>query len=391
MKKFFKKLGITICIIMAISLSMSVLASDTGIPEETQSSNTESNQEYTINSDTTILDKELTSSEIYEVDADVVLAATDFMKSVGKSGELIEPIDLYNLNDHLECICYKISTGGWITVNAKSHMIDDYCDSGLSEPHQFLQRRNARPRFYTNGPLQTYYDGGNDKVIEIHTGEVFNKNDFIRIYDEKERAYEKIVSTRAVEPDFGKDTKAWNAGTTYFCVPTGSGIFLEYYQRKLLSNSSSTTIPDSLIGRVTQSNLMSWLTSGKPPYLVNAPLYFDKICNGSTGSSIDDNFKGLNTYLDESCYNTGTFYQKSYDWNHMKERLDIKKPLLIHMDKPTTEMWWNVADGSHTCVACGYHIISSTEKQFIINDGWGNNHRYVGIRAGVFTKYIFLA
>lgn len=304
-------------------------------PEETESSENAGNTYMTYANDE-------------EIDPNVVQAAEAIMDHVGKTGDLIEPVALYNLNDELEAICFKISTGGFTSVNVNNYHVFDFCAEGNSEAHDYLNTLKGRsmPKFYTNGPLLTYYDEGNGKIVDIRTEEEFDKQDFVataEVYAEEAAEYEVSTYATAAYPShtFGTNTQAWTNyqpnGNHYMCVPAAFGIFLEYYQRVLIPTMASGTYISVQTGYNARGDicwkLTQTMTGANRPYVLNAAAgqNWNEICNGgdtydTNGSFVDHNY-GVNQFMKDYSNITQKFYQASYNWNDMVARLKINSLL----------------------------------------------------------------
>lgn len=254
---------------------------------------------------------------------------------------------------------------GYIIVNVNDLSVPEF---SLEDEAPFSDKDKFN---IYNGPV-SYIEKQDGKLIDVLTGDVFEKTEVSLKYKQEKKDKQKIYenlkqkisdSLKSVQPmsfiEQGSLTgtlRTW--GTSYYCGVDGTAIILMYIDDYYDENVVSTNIESA-------SGLTNYLVNSN--YIYNSPASGDDILYGEQGST------GLNDYLVDRgyLYSGYTGFKSSYSWWLLKNKIDSNKPLMIGTSTthPTYPSHWIIAHG----YCRGYDGV----PYVIVNNGFGSNNIYV--------------
>ncbi|MCM1986345.1 C39 family peptidase [Methanococcoides seepicolus] len=281
-----------------------------------------------------------------------------FLKNMGQSKKLINPIPLNNINGDLEAVSFSMKDGGYIIINVNDLSVPEF---SLESNSPFSD--STRTYVY-NGPL-AYMEDKQGKLFQIGIGDRSDEAvipEYIYAVEsvdkDKKLADLKTLDSRVsvLSVNYGSSLdyslKEWIATTTYNCGPTAAAITLDYFD----DHHNNAFIPSQY---ESQSALFPFLT---PDYIPN-----DAILPQMEQGLFDILFDhGLNSYDAES---------KDYvDYNKIISLINSDKPVIVGLDNHPTY-------GYHWVVTHGYYVETvpwvTPHYYIIVNDGAGNNNVYI--------------
>ncbi|MBO4461994.1 MAG: hypothetical protein J5749_03845 [Lachnospiraceae bacterium] len=286
-----------------------------------------------------------------------------FLKEMGNTVKIENPIVLENLKGEQEAVLFEIISGGYIIVNLKD----------LSIPELAFESKNPYAGYKNpvyNGPLNYYYRenefyfdiSGENVIIDINSVETYdkeqieNKAEYVKKLVDNDK---KGLKNRTVTKYINGRLERWSYNTTGFCGATAAGICMRYYHDYV-----DNRYVDSLF--IQEIDLIELMRG----YIARE------------GASQEDMVIGLNRYFNHRGVNNRARHNGwMFNYNTVITCVDRSRPSIIALRNHPTY-------GTHWVIAWGYY--NSTNRQYvIINDGHGNGQVLISVAENYMSEMVY--